>query len=184
MRVIAGELKGRKLEAVPGTETRPTTDKIKEAVFQIMGPFFAGGTCLDLFAGSGSLGIEAISRGMERAVFVDRSPKAVHIIKNNLRNLNIAEQAEVYRTDAFRAIQAAAKRGLQFDLVLLDPPYKKADYGKLIEQMFKSSLIRKEAMIYCEHDPSDHMPDEMQGLEMIKRTDYSKTIGVTIYRHT
>jgi len=184
LRVIAGSLKGRRLEAVPGSATRPTTDKIKEAVFQIMGPFFEGGSCLDLFAGSGSLGIEALSRGMERAVFVDKSQKAVQVIRQNLAALTVEDQAEVFRADAYRAIHAAAKRGLAFDLLLLDPPYRKLDYGKLISEMDELGLIREGGIIYCEHDPADSMPEENEALQLLKRTDYSRTIGITIYRHT
>src|SRR5690625_6876170 len=89
MRVIAGSHKGRKLKSVPGKQTRPTSDKVKETVFHTIGPFFTGGKCLDLFAGSGSLGIEALSRGMEQAIFIDQYPKAVQTIKRNLQLLNI-----------------------------------------------------------------------------------------------
>src|SRR5690625_2707594 len=89
MRVIAGSLKGRKFKAVPGKQTRPTADKVKESIFQIIGPFFDGGTCLDLFAGSGSLGIEAMSRGMEQVVFIDKQPKAIHIINENRKTMRI-----------------------------------------------------------------------------------------------
>ena len=101
MRVIAGEHNGRQLPPVPNRLTRPTTDKVKEALFQIIGPFFEGGQALDLFAGSGGLGIEALSRGLDHCVFVDKHPKAIQTIYENLKSLNIEEQAEVFRTDAF-----------------------------------------------------------------------------------
>src|SRR5699024_12217961 len=115
MRVIAGELKGRRLEAVPGKQTRPTSDKVKEATFQMMGPFFNGGRCLDLFAGSGSLGIEAISRGMDYAVFIDKQSKAIHTIYKNIKTMKIEEQTEVARMDAFRALKVTQKNKAKFD---------------------------------------------------------------------
>lgn len=181
MRVIAGNLKGQHLKAVPGMATRPTTDKVKEAVFQVIGPFFDGGHVLDLFAGSGSLGIEALSRGMDMAIFVDRESKAIHIIKDNLKSVRQEEKAEVFRTDAHRALKACGKRNLVFDLILLDPPYKKINYEKLFEQIFENNLIRSNGIIYCEHDPSEQLPKEKEGLRIIKSEKYSNTIAITIY---
>src|SRR5690625_6853652 len=108
MRVIAGQFKGRRLKTVPGKNTRPTSDKIKEAVFQMIGPFFQGGTCLDLFAGSGSLGIEAISRGMESVVFVDKLGKAIHTIDENIKDLKLEKRTKVTRMKALRALRVAA----------------------------------------------------------------------------
>lgn len=182
MRVIAGEMKGRQLKAVPGKSTRPTTDKVKEAIFQIIGPFFLGGKCLDLFAGSGSLGIEAISRGMERCVFVDNNSKAIHTVYQNLNALNITQKAEVYRTDAFRALHAAAKRGLKFDLVLFDPPYGKVNYGKILQTIEGLQLLTNNATIYCEHDIVEKMPVNIGQFTVIKQESYSGTTGITIYK--
>lgn len=182
MRIIAGERKGQALKAVPGQATRPTTDKVKEAIFQAMGPFFNGGSVLDLFAGSGSLGIEALSRGMDKAVFVDKQGKAIHTIKENLKTVKYEDKAEVYRTDAQRALKAAAKRGLGFDLILLDPPYQKISYLTLIEEIIEHQLINKDGVIYCEHDPRDEVPEESEHLKIQKQEVYSSAIAVTIYR--
>nr|WP_318036196.1 16S rRNA (guanine(966)-N(2))-methyltransferase RsmD [Halobacillus amylolyticus] len=124
MRVIAGVHKGRQLKPVPNHRTRPTTDKVKESLFQIIGPFFDGGQVLDLFAGSGGLGIESLSRGTEHSVFVDQQQKAVQVIHENLDALKLRDRAEVFRTDAFRAIKAAGKRGLSFQYIFLDPLIK------------------------------------------------------------
>lgn len=183
MRVIAGKRKGHALKSVPGHGTRPTTDKIKESVFQMIGPFFDGGRVLDLFAGSGSLGIEALSRGMEEAVFVDKHGKAIQTIKENLKSVKMEDLAKVFRTDAFRAIKAAAKNGLVFDLILLDPPYRKVDYNKLMDDLIKYKLIRPGGIIYCEHDPKEKLPDESDFLYILKEEIYSNTIAVTIYRY-
>lgn len=182
MRIVAGESKGRQLKAVPGRNTRPTTDKVKEAVFQIMGPYFQGGTVLDLFAGSGSLGIEAISRGMTRGIFVDNHPKAIHTIYENLKLVKIEHMAEVFRADAFRAIHAAAKRVLQFELILLDPPYGKIDYEKFLDEIVKLNLIKEDGIIYCEHDTAQKLPQNHSHFSIIKHEDYGGSIGITIYK--
>ncbi|MGY0692275.1 16S rRNA (guanine(966)-N(2))-methyltransferase RsmD [Virgibacillus sp. FSP13] len=182
MRVIAGTMKGRQLKAVPGKSTRPTTDKVKEAVFQSIGPFFQTGMCLDLFAGSGSLGIEAISRGMEKTVFVDKHPKAIHTIYENLKTLEIEHKAEVFRTDAFRALHAAAKRELHFDLIVCDPPYGKVNYGKFLEKIEELHLLTVDGLIYCEHDVSEVLPADLTNLTIVKQENYGGTIGITIYQ--
>ncbi|WP_404456786.1 16S rRNA (guanine(966)-N(2))-methyltransferase RsmD [Virgibacillus necropolis] len=182
MRVIAGTLKGRQIKVVPGNQTRPTTDKVKEAIFQIIGPFFDNGSCLDLFAGSGSLGIEALSRGMENAIFVDKQSKAIHTIHENIKDLQLENRTEVFRTDAFRAIQAAAKRDLQFDLILLDPPYKKADYGELLDEIEKLNLIRQNGYIYCEHDKREALPETHSTFSLVKQASYGGTIGISLYQ--
>ncbi|GGB45016.1 16S rRNA (guanine(966)-N(2))-methyltransferase RsmD [Virgibacillus dakarensis] len=181
MRVIAGEMKGRHLKTVPGKSTRPTTDKVKEAVFQIAGPFFTGGLCLDLFAGSGSLGIEALSRGMEKAIFIDKHPKAIQTIHQNLNALHLEQQAEVYRTDAYRSLKRLAERGLQFDLILFDPPYSKIDYAKFLHTIESLQLVKLNGIIYCEHDATEVLPDDLEHVKILKQENYGGTIGITIY---
>ncbi len=181
MRVIAGDLKGRRLEAVPGKQTRPTSDKVKEAAFQIMGPFFYGGRCLDLFAGSGSLGIEAISRGMDYAVFIDKQSKAIHTIYKNIKAMKIEEQTEVARMDAFRALRITAKNKADFDLIIVDPPYEKLDYTKLLNEIIEQELLSDGGMIYCEHDPSADLPENVDDLQITRQINYGQTTGITIY---
>lgn len=183
MRVIAGQFKGRPLKSLSGKMTRPTVDKVKEAVFQIIGPYFDGGLALDLFAGSGALGIEALSRGMDRCIFVDKSPKAKHIIMENINALQLDDRAEVYCTEAFRALKGAAKRNLSFDLILLDPPYGKADFEKLLNQILSLHIVKKDGIIFCEHDGKEMLPDSFDALQLMKRVKYSSAIGVTMYQY-
>ncbi|MBT2598817.1 MULTISPECIES: 16S rRNA (guanine(966)-N(2))-methyltransferase RsmD [unclassified Oceanobacillus] len=182
MRVIAGIHKGRQLKPVPGQHTRPTTDKVKEAIFQVIGPFFSDGRVLDLFAGSGGLGIEALSRGMDQAIFVDKHPKSVHTIRENLRHLKLEDRAEVFRTDAFRALKAAAKRELLFNLVLLDPPYGKIDYLELMNELVDNHLLADDAIVYCEHEDSQDLPTEYGPFQAIKQENYGGLINITIYK--
>jgi 16S rRNA (guanine966-N2)-methyltransferase len=124
MRVIAGRHGGRRLQAPPGDATRPTSDRVREALFSVLGTRVEGARVLDLFAGSGALGIEALSRGAETATFVDSAPAAVRVLRANLEALG--EDAEVVRADALRWLRGAPRRGRQYDLVLLDPPYRRA----------------------------------------------------------
>ncbi|GAA0460452.1 16S rRNA (guanine(966)-N(2))-methyltransferase RsmD [Alkalibacillus silvisoli] len=182
MRVISGRLKGRPLKAVPNMKTRPTTDKVKESLFHQIGPYFDGGQALDLFAGSGNLGIEAISRGVDSVVFVDFQYPAIQTIKANVQSLNIEHQSEIYRNDALRAVKAAGKHGKQFDYVFLDPPYRKISFDKIVNQLINAEVLKDNALIICEHDPKDTLPHEIKSFEIIKEETYSSTIAVTIYR--
>jgi 16S rRNA (guanine(966)-N(2))-methyltransferase RsmD len=125
MRVIAGEWRGRPLKAPPGAATRPTSDRVREALFSILAGTVPGARVLDLFAGSGALGIEALSRGAAWATFVDSAAPAIRAIEANLEALQAT--AEVRRTDAVRFLAAARDRGALYDLVFLDPPYRDAE---------------------------------------------------------
>lgn len=183
MRIITGTLKGRTIKSVPGEQTRPTSDKVKEAVFQMLGPFFTEGRCLDLFAGSGNLGIEALSRGMQAATFIEQNPRAFKIIKENLEQLGVSHQAEVYRTDALKALKVLHKREVKFDLILIDPPYKKVSYVDIIDKIINYNLLVEDAYVYCEHDPHDQMPQDLEQLDLIRSTTYGKSIQITIYKY-
>jgi 16S rRNA (guanine966-N2)-methyltransferase len=126
MRVVAGRLGGRRLQAPAGAGTRPTSDRVREALFSALGPL-DGERVLDLFAGSGALAIEALSRGAERAVLVERDPKAVAVIRRNLDDLGLAGEAvAVRRRDVLRALRDAREASESYDLVFIDPPYRLA----------------------------------------------------------
>ncbi|WP_028611083.1 16S rRNA (guanine(966)-N(2))-methyltransferase RsmD [Paenibacillus harenae] len=182
MRVIAGEAKGRTLKAVPGTNTRPTTDKVKEAIFSMIGPYFDGGMALDLFAGTGGLGIEAWSRGVERTVFIDREKISIDIIRQNVQTANMGSAAEIYRNDAERALKALAKRGQRFRLVFLDPPYIMTSMDSLMGQLAENELLEPEATIVVEHDAAHRYAEEMDGFKQIKHAKYGDT-AVSIYKY-
>jgi 16S rRNA (guanine966-N2)-methyltransferase len=125
MRVIAGEWRGRPLKAPPGAATRPTSDRVREALFSILAARVPGARVLDLFAGSGALGIEALSRGAQSATFVDDAAPAIRAIQANLDTLGAA--AAVRRIDTLRFLAAAREDGAQYDLIFLDPPYRHAE---------------------------------------------------------
>ena len=180
MRVIAGEHKGRRLTAVPGKGTRPTTDKVKESIFNMIGPYFDGGWVLDLYAGTGGLGIEALSRGAERAVFVERDAKAFAVVQQNVAACRLQERAELYKNDAARALQALAKRNLQFDLVFLDPPYAQQKIAEVIATLQERDLVADGAWIVTEHDTGVKLPDRI-GKCVINRSAVYGDTAVTLY---
>jgi 16S rRNA (guanine966-N2)-methyltransferase len=135
VRVIAGEYRGRRLTAPPGAATRPTSDRVREALFSILGARVPGARVLDLFAGSGALGLEALSRGAASATFVDDAPAAIRAVNANLAALRAT--AEVRRGDALGFLGAASSAAAQYDLVFLDPPYRLAERlsGRLSEAL-------------------------------------------------
>lgn len=180
MRVVSGTCKGRALKAVPGNTTRPTTDKVKEAIFNMIGPYFDGGIALDLFAGSGGLGIEALSRGLDKAIFIDRDSKAIQTIRENINTCQLEEKSEVYRNDSERALKALMKRGISFDYIFLDPPYKLQQLVSLMEKMDEHSLVHNGTRIVCEHSHEVKLPASIGGLTQVKHEEYG-IIAITIY---
>ncbi|RPF56102.1 16S rRNA (guanine(966)-N(2))-methyltransferase RsmD [Aquisalibacillus elongatus] len=182
MRVIAGRFKGHPIQAVPNQKTRPTTDKVKEALFQIIGPYFEEGRALDLFAGSGNLAIESLSRGIEHVVMVDAQYHAVQTIKENVKKLKIEDECEIYRNDAFRALKAAGKRGKTFHYVFLDPPYGKVSFEKLLNALEENEVLESGAYVICEHSSEEQLPDSIDSYTMLRRDDYGSLTQITIYR--
>ncbi len=183
MRIISGEFKGRKLKSVSGSGTRPTSDKIRESIFNIIGPYFDGGMSLDLYGGSGALTIEGLSRGVDKAIIVDVDSKAVEAINYNLQSLDLSNRVEVFRNDSYRALKALRKRDAQFTYVFLDPPYKKQKIKKEIEFLMEYGLLESAAMIVCEHDAVLKLPEEIGTCYRLKHEQYNSTTAVTIYRN-
>jgi 16S rRNA (guanine966-N2)-methyltransferase len=169
------------LQAVPGRTTRPTSDRVKEAMFSIIGPFWQDGVVLDLFAGTGALGIEALSRGMERAVFIDQDAKALHVIKENLRLCGFVDRAEVYRQDAGKALQILARHDRVFDLIFLDPPYRLHIIPDLIDRIEQHALLRSGGVLVAEHAADIELPLRIQKVEQFRHTVYGDT-AISFYR--
>ncbi|MEG0453111.1 MAG: 16S rRNA (guanine(966)-N(2))-methyltransferase RsmD [Coprobacillus sp.] len=150
MRVIAGKFKSRQLKSVDSSLTRPTTDKNKENLFNMIGPYFQGGVCLDLFGGSGGLGIEAVSRGIEELYSVDKQYKAFLTIKENVKTLKIEENAHVYKMDYQKALEQFAKEKIKFDLVFLDPPYSMKINQNILLYMVENRMLNDDCLIVIE----------------------------------
>jgi 16S rRNA (guanine966-N2)-methyltransferase len=150
MRVIAGRFGGRRLQAPSGAATRPTSDRVREALFSVLGDRVEGARVLDLFAGSGALGIEALSRGAADAEFVDVAAPAIRAVEANLAALGI--EAPVRRLDALRALGSASKAGRLYDLVFLDPPYRRA--ARLAHELSEAlpAVLAPGALVVSESD--------------------------------
>ncbi|MEO4053638.1 16S rRNA (guanine(966)-N(2))-methyltransferase RsmD [Solibacillus sp. CAU 1738] len=181
MRVVAGERKGMPLKAIDGTTTRPTTDKVKESIFNIIGPFFEGGIALDLFAGSGGLGIEALSRGAERAIFVEKDGRAFQVLQENIKKCRYEDYTELFRTDAMRAVKGLLKRDITLNYVFLDPPYHKKEYYDLVDTLVENDKIAHTGIILCEHSTDVTLPENYGPFQLTKRETYGGTI-ISIYR--
>ncbi|SJZ84591.1 16S rRNA (guanine(966)-N(2))-methyltransferase RsmD [Pilibacter termitis] len=181
MRVISGEFRGRRLKSLDGKNTRPTTDKVKESMFNMLGGFFDGGVALDLFAGSGALGIEAVSRGATQAVLVDRAYPAIQVIKENVALTKSEQSFEVFKLDANKALSKFHEENRQFDYVFLDPPYAKQEIEQQILKMQELDLLSEECIILCETDKEVKLSDEIGEFIQYKQAIYGIT-AVAIYR--
>jgi 16S rRNA (guanine966-N2)-methyltransferase len=182
VRVISGQAKGHPLKAVPGSNTRPTTDKVKESMFSIIGPYFDDERVLDLFAGTGGLGIEALSRGAGSAVFIDASSQSIEVVRRNLESTKLSEYAEVYRNDARRALKVLERSGVPFNIVFLDPPYVMKDCDELLKDMSSRGLLADGAIAVVEHHPDVKYEDSFDGFERTRYAEYGET-ALSIYRY-
>lgn len=163
MRVIAGAAKGRPLRTVKGREIRPTSDRVKETLFNIVMPRVAGSLFLDLFAGSGAVGIEALSRGADSAVFVELMTSHLRVIEANLSATGLSERAEVIRRDARAAITDLARRGRRFDLIFIDPPYGQGLVDEALGLISANGLLAEGGWAVCEHHKKDLAPALVPG---------------------
>jgi 16S rRNA (guanine(966)-N(2))-methyltransferase RsmD len=153
MRVIAGKYKSRRLEAPPGMQTRPTSDRLRETLFNVVAPLVAGSVWLDLFAGSGAVGIEALSQGARSVYFVESASGAARTIRKNLQTLVIDEGTEVIERDAAVALRMLDSQAVSCDFIFLDPPYHKmGDYEQVLGFLSQSQLLKPESQVIAEHD--------------------------------
>lgn len=174
MRIIAGELKGLTLKMPKGI--RPTSDKVREALFDILGQSVMGADILDLFAGSGALGIEAWSRGSGKVIFVDNNPKCIKVIGENIAKLQISnQQLQIYCLDVFKAIKLFGQRSEKFDLILLDPPYYKDLAKKSLISIEQSDILARNALAVAEHYKKDKLEEEIGQLKLFKIKNYGDT---------
>ena len=177
MKIVSGIYGGRPLKTLEGKTTRPTSDKVRGAVFNMIGPHFEGGRVLDLYAGSGGLSIEAVSRGMSSAVLVERDRKAQAVIAENINMTKEISKFQLLKMEADRALEQV---GGTFDLVFLDPPYAKEQIVADIEKMAERNLFSEEIMVVCETDKSVELPEEIACLGIWKEKIYGIS-KVTVY---
>ena len=177
MKIVSGIYGGRPLKTLEGKTTRPTSDKVRGAVFNMIGPYFEGGRVLDLYAGSGGLSIEAVPRGMSSAVLVERDRKAQAVIAENINMTKEISKFQLLKMEADRALEQV---GGTFDLVFLDPPYAKEQIVADIEKMAERNLFSQEIMVVCETDKSVELPEEIACLGIWKEKIYGIS-KVTVY---
>ena len=172
MRVIAGKARRLLLKTLPGDTTRPTTDKIKETLFNVMQGDVPGSAFLDLFAGSGAIGIEALSRGAERAVFVESDRRACTCIRDNLEHTHLSEDAAVMCSDALRALRMLEGKGT-FDIIFMDPPYDRGLERTVLEYLAGSDLAGEDTLIVVEaSDRTDFSYLDALGYAIVKTREY------------
>lgn len=172
--------KGHKLKTVKGMTTRPTTDKVKGSIFNIIASVIEDSDVLDVFAGTGSLGIEALSRGANNAVFFDRSSECCGIIKENLAHTKLADKAEVCVTDYIAGIGRLFREGRKFDLVFLDPPYNKNFIQETLKTLTNNDIMKNDGLIVVEHSTTDKLPKSIGRFEIINTRSYGDT-SLTIF---
>ncbi len=176
MRVIGGRFKGHKLKAPQGRNTRPTEDRIKENIFNLLSHNYSQFYFLDLFAGSGGLGIELLSRGAEGGIFVDKNRRAVGEIKSNLESMNLMDYAEVWAMDFQKALDQCAREGLRFDCIFLDPPYERANfYHASLKAILDDNLLCENGRVVIERDRRIEI-EFPQDYEVLKERNYGNTV--------
>jgi 16S rRNA (guanine(966)-N(2))-methyltransferase RsmD len=176
MRVISGSARGRRLKEPEGQSIRPTTDMVKESIFNIIQFDIEGRRVLDLFAGTGQLGIEALSRGAAGLVFVDESGDAVKLVRDNVKTMGFEDRAVVTRGDAL----AFLPRGGKFDVVFLDPPYESKLIEKALKMIFEFDILNENGIIICETKEDRHLPEPSAPYRKGREYRYG-TIKITLY---
>lgn len=171
MRVISGLARGTKLNSIESSSTRPTLDRVKESMFNILQNDIKDKVILDLFAGSGALGIEALSRGAKKAYFCDINSEAIYIIKQNLEKAHLKEKAVIFKKSYIEAISSLDEK---IDIVFLDPPYKLGVVGKSIEFLLKKKILTNDVIIVIETDEVDRDVQEIKKIEGINIIDQRK----------
>ena len=180
MRVITGSARGVQLLTPEGEQTRPTTDRVKEALFSIIQFEIEGRSVLDLFAGTGQLGIEALSRGAKDAVFVDNRSDAVKLIRENLRKTKFLDQGTVFTGDYATFLQTTKQK---FDLIFLDPPYAESFLENALKRISAIDIVKDGGIIICERPVEKVLSQELSGFTRSKDYRYGKTV-ITLYRKT
>ena len=178
MRVITGKARGVQLKTPEGMLTRPTADRVKEALFSIINFDLPGAAVLDLFGGTGQLGIEALSRGANSAVFVDQREDACKIIRENLRRTKLESQGRVVRSDYLDYLRRSREK---FDFILLDPPYAEVFLENALKCITEIDILKSGGIIVAERPVEKDLPFEFEGFTRSKDYKYGKTL-LTIYR--
>jgi 16S rRNA (guanine966-N2)-methyltransferase len=176
MRIISGASKGRKLATPKTPSLRPTSGRVKESIFDILREEVEGKRVLDLFAGTGNLGIEALSRGAEKAVFVEKGRHALRLIQRNLAQFGLVERSEILPVDANRAIRILNHKGERFGLIFMDPPYEKGLIEKTLMKMSSYPIYHRDSIVVVEHHRREGLPPLPGGWNLIRQQRTGDTV--------
>lgn len=185
IRISGGTAKGRKIDykktaAKGGDKLRPTSSKVREAIFDILRDRIIGSTFVDLYAGSGGVGIEALSRGAGCTVFVETNPLRIKVIEQLIDEFGFKDRARVIRSRAYDFLEKEAKKRGSFDIIFLDPPYQSEELMKVLPLIGKARLLKPDGLIIAEHFSKKTLPEEIEGLRMVKSYRYGDT-SLTLY---
>jgi 16S rRNA (guanine966-N2)-methyltransferase len=176
MRIIGGTAKGRRVVVPKGSAVRPTAAKVKQSLFDILPRDFSGMTVLDLFAGTGNVSMEALSRGAERAVLVEVSERTAAVVRKNLDRLGFSARSQVWTLPVARALRSLAKRGETFDLIFLDPPYDQRLIGVTLKLIAQSNLLIPAGVVVAEHSAREEIKSNYGGLNLHDQRRYGDTL--------
>jgi 16S rRNA (guanine(966)-N(2))-methyltransferase RsmD len=176
LRIIGGTLRGKKLRPLRGMNIRPTTDFVRESIFNILADRVQGAVVLDLFAGTGTLGIEALSRGAASATFVDNRRQAIGNILENVAACHLAEQTQILKRDISRGLGFLKATGRTFDLVFMDPPYEKGFVVKTLESLGRCHCVGSNACVVAEHSLREELPGKAGGFQQTRKRKYGNTL--------
>lgn len=175
MRIIAGSLRGRRLRAPDGLATRPTSDRVREALFNIIAARVPGARFLDVCAGTGAVGLEAISRGAEEAVFVEQSRRALEQLESNIEQLGVGGSTRIVGKEAVAALRSLASREEQFDIVYVDPPYDAELYRPILRLLGVSALVAPDGLVVVERHTRHDLPLEVGDLRHYRDERYGES---------
>ena len=179
VRVISGSARGLKLNTPGDDRVRPTTDRVKESMFNIVQDWVYDSQVLDLFAGSGALGIEALSRGASQAVFCDNSLDSIKIIKSNIENARVADRSQIVSGDFKRCLRDMEAKNQSFDMIFVDPPYYEGLFEEVLDTIRSCKILKKDGIVIVEHDAKKPI-GQVEGLEVYKEKKYGITM-LTFY---
>jgi 16S rRNA (guanine(966)-N(2))-methyltransferase RsmD len=176
MRIISGTSKGKRLATPKSQALRPTSDRVKESIFNILGGVVEGKVVLDLFAGTGNLGIEALSRGAQKTFFVEKGSAAIRLIKKNLYQCRFMGHIEIIPKDVNRAIGILYQRGEIFDLIMMDPPYQKGLIQRTLDKLQSHKIYHNDTILMIEHDRREPLPTISDAWKLIRQRRIGDTV--------
>ena len=181
MRIISGKHKSRVLKTLEGLNTRPMMDRMKESVFNTIGPYFDGDVVLDLFGGSGALSLESISRGCKESYIVEKAYAACKVIQSNIETLKEEKSAHLYQLDYKVALNKFKNEKLVFDIIFLDPPYRMNIMEEIVDFIMENKMLNEKGIIVCQYVRGNYTPSETEELTIIKNYTYASS-EICIYQ--